>query len=439
MDQQTPNPELQASALSPAPARRGLPWAVQLTLLLFVGALLFTGVFGRDAVRRLAGLAVPEETPAAAQSATNTGQAFKVTDRQWATLKVVPVGEAVFQDAIETDGRIALDDDLVTPVFSPFSGHITRLIAHAGDLVAKGDPLFAIQASELAQAQNDLIAGGAALRTAKAQLALATTNEQRQHTLYQAQGAALKDWQQAQLDLATAQGAVSTTSIALATVRNRLRILGKTEAEIAQIEATSDIPRLDAETIVRAPIGGTVVQRQVSLGQNIVSASSGASNPVFLIGDLSRLWLVANVREEDAPKTRKGNPVTVAVLAFPGKPFQARLLYVSGAIDPVTHRLPVRAEVDNPDGLLKPDMLARFRIILGPDVRAPAVPDVAVVHEADSAHVWVADPAAKTLEIRQIILGRAHDGLIEVTQGLKTGEQIVTAGAVFIDRAATGD
>jgi membrane fusion protein, heavy metal efflux system len=125
----------------------------------------------------------------------NNPQAFRLTDRQWAALKIQPVAEHIFQDAAETDGRIATDDDLATPVFSPFSGRVTRLIAHAGDTVKKGDPLFGIQAAELAQAQNDLITAAAGLRTAKAQLNLATTNEKRQHELYLAQGAALKDWQ----------------------------------------------------------------------------------------------------------------------------------------------------------------------------------------------------------------------------------------------------
>lgn len=422
----------------PSTPGRGLPWGAQLTLLLFVAALTFTGVFGGATIKQLLGLAIPEEKVAPAPRA-ETDQAFKVTDRQWVTLKVLPVGEGVFQDTIETDGRIALNDDFVTPVFSPFSGRVTRLIAHAGDQVSKGDPLFAIQASELAQAQNDLIAAAAALRTVKAQLALATTNEQRQRGLYAAQGASLKDWQQSQLDLATAQGGMNIASIALAAVRNRLRILGKIDVEIAQIEAAQDILRLEAEAAVGAPIGGTVVQRQIGLGQNIVSASSGASNPIFLIGDLSKLWLVANVREEDTPRLRKGDPVEVTVLAFPGKVFQARLTYAAAAIDPITHRLPVRAEVDNPDGLLKPDMFARFRIITGSGVRSPAVPAIAVVHEADSAHVWVANPTDKTLEIRQITPGRSRDGMVEVVKGLKPGEQIVTAGAVFIDRAATGD
>jgi len=312
-------------------------------------------------------------------------------------------------------------------------------MARAGDTVAAGAPLFAIQASELAQAENDLIAAAANLRTAKAQLVLSTTNEKRQHDLFLAQGGSLKDWQQAQLDLATAQGGLNTASTALAAVRNRLRVFGQTDAEIAAIETSTDILGMMAETVVTAPIGGIVVQRQLGSGQNIVSASLGSTTPVFLIGDLSRLWLVANVREEDAPRLHVGAAADVNVLALPNQTFHAHLSYVAPSIDPTTHRLAVRAEIDNASGLLKPEMFAAFRIITGDPVRSVAVPAVAVVHEADSAHVWIANPADKTLGLRQIEAGRIRDNMVEVTDGLKPGDQVVTAGAVFIDRAATGD
>ena len=413
-----------------------LPRKAQFTLLGFALALIVAAFIAGPAALHLLGLSEPAaKTEEAAAPAD--GRAFKVTDRQWAALKILPVAERTFQDAAETDGRIAIDDDLVTPVFSPYTGRVTRLVARAGDVVQRGDPLFAIDATELAQAQNDLITAVAGLKTAKAQLNLAATNEKRQHDLYTAQGAALKDWQQAQVDLATAQGGLNSAAIALAAVRSRMRILGKSDKDIDVVEASADILRLDADTTVAAPIGGTVVQRQIGLGQNIVSASSGGANAVFMIGDLTKVWLVANAREESAPLLHTGDPVQVSVLAFPGRTFNARLTYVAASIDPNTHRLPVRAEVENPNGDLKPEMLASFRIVVGQDAVAPAVPANALVHEGSTAHVWVALPAAKTLEIRQVKIGRIQDGMVEVVDGLKAGESVVTSGAVFIDRAAS--
>jgi cobalt-zinc-cadmium efflux system membrane fusion protein len=433
MDQYSPQHELDRAPVQPA---RPLPRKAQFTLLAFGAALLFAGFFiGPAALHRL-GLAAPAATDAVAPP---EGDAFKITDRQWAALKVTPVADQVFQDAAETDGKIAIDDDLVTPVFSPYTGRVTRLMVHAGDVVVRGAPLFAVQATELAQAQNDLITAAAGLKTAKAQLNLATTNERRQHELYSAQGAALKDWQQAQVDLATAQGGMNSAAIALSAVRSRLRILGKSDDQIDQIENAPDFLHMDADTVVSAPIAGTVEQRQIGLGQNIVSASSGASTPVFRIADLSKVWLIGNAREETAPFLHVGDPVEVHVLAFPDRVFKARLTFVAPSLDPNTHRLSVRAEVENPGGELKPEMFASFRIITGTDGSFPAVPDAAVVYEGDTAHVWVANAKARTLEVRQIKPGRDRSGIVEVRDGLKAGEEIVTAGTVFIDRAITGE
>jgi cobalt-zinc-cadmium efflux system membrane fusion protein len=406
-------------------------------LLVVVVAAVAVFIVGPAGIHMITGEKPAEHVEEAAPN--NDSAAFRVTDRQWAALKVTPIERRVFQDASETDGRIAIDDDLVTPVFSPYTGLVTRLMARAGDVVQKGDPLFGIRAAELAQAQNDLITAAAGLRTAKAQLNLATTNEKRQHDLYSAQGAALKDWQQSQVDLATAQGGMNSASIALSAVRSRLRILGKSEKDIDALEATPDILRVEADTVVTAPIGGTVVQRQIGLGQNIVSAASGGSNAVFMIGDLSKVWLVANAREESAPLLHVGDPVEVHVLAFGDRVFKAHLTYVAASIDPNTHRLPVRAEVENPTGELKPEMFASFRIITGEDVMAPAVPASALVFEGETVHVWLANDAAKTLQIQQIKVGRSRNGMVEALEGLKAGDKVVTSGAVFIDRAVNGE
>ncbi|HUC66276.1 MAG TPA: efflux RND transporter periplasmic adaptor subunit [Stellaceae bacterium] len=361
---------------------------------------------------------------------------FRPTEAQWATLKFGAVQRLTFRPERITDGKIAIDDDRTTPVFSPYSGRVTRLFAKAGDRVDKGAPLLALEASEFVQGQNDLIAAVAALNTARSQLKLAVINERRQHELFDAKAGALKDWQQAQTDLESAKNTARSAEIALAAVRNRLHILGKSDREIDDLETAK---KMDPQAIVAAPIGGTVIQRQVGLGQYINSTAAGASTPVFSIGDLSVVWLVANVRETDAPLMHVGAPVDVRVLAYPGRVFKAKLTYVAPAIDANTHRLPVRAEVENADGALKPEMFASFSIMTGDAVAAPAVPQESVIYEGDVAHVWVAHDD-KSLSLRQIHTGRTDaDGMVEVLAGLQPGEKVVTSGSLFIDRAAQGD
>lgn len=184
--------------------------------------------------------------------------------------------------------------------------------------------------------------------------------------------------------------------------------------------------------MLRAPVAGVVVDRQVGPGQYL---QSGSATPQFTIADTSTVWLLANVRETDASLVKIGQPVEVRVLAYPKRSFTARVTYVSPVIDPVTHRLPVRAQIANRDGALKPEMFASFKIVTSEPSESPAVPEDAVVYEGEAAHVWMAQPDG-TLAYRAVHTGRREDGLIEVTQGLVPGDHVVTKGGLFIDQAA---
>ncbi len=359
--------------------------------------------------------------------------AFRPSETQWASLKLAPVRQVSFRDERATDGKIAINDDTTTPVFSPYSGRVSRLIAKPGDPVERGAPLFAIEASEFVQGQNDLVTAVAGLDKARSRLALAQQVEKRQKELLAIRGGALKDLEQAQSDLVNAQGDLRAAEIALAATRNRLRILGRSDEEIARLEK---VDRIAAETVVAAPIGGTVIQRKIGLGQYI---NTGGNDPVFTVGDLSAVWLVANVRESDAPKMKVGAPIEVSVLAYPGRIFNARLAYVAPALDPNTRRLPVRAEIDNPGRELLPEMFASFRIVAGDSRLMPAVPQDAVVYEGAQARVWVARPNDKAVVTRPIDVGATINGLVEVRRGLSVGETVVASGTLFIDRAATRD
>ncbi len=373
----------------------------------------------------------PSHNGAEQQPAVVAG-GFKPTKDQWAQIKVQPVALIQFRAERVTDGKIAINSDRTTPVFSPYSGRVTKMIAKPGDFVKQGAPLLTLEASEFVQGQNDLITAAAAASKAKSTLNLAEINEKRQHELYDAKAAAQKDWQQSQADLAGARNDLRSAEIALAAVHNRLRILGKSDAEITSLEAAH---QMSPEAVVSAPISGTVTDRQVGLGQYI---QSGASNPVYTIGDLSTLWFIANVREQDAPSVHVGDPVEVHVLAYPGRVFKAKITYVAASIDPNTRRLPVRAELDNPDGALKPEMFASFSILTGGEDAAPGVPESGVVYEGETARVWVVKDDG-SVALRPIRIGKVSNGVVEVLDGVSPGDKVVVSGALFIDRAATTD
>jgi cobalt-zinc-cadmium efflux system membrane fusion protein len=143
------------------------------------------------------------------------------------------------------------------------------------------------------------------------------------------------------------------------------------------------------------------------------------------------------VREADAARVQRGQTVEVQVLAYPDRSFSAHVVYVAPTIDANTHRLTVRAVIDNPDGALKPEMFANFVILTGQAAQSPAVPEGAVVYEGEAAHVWVLGPD-NVIAVRPIRVGRTNDGYVEVLQGLQSGDRVVTKGSLFIDRAAAG-
>jgi cobalt-zinc-cadmium efflux system membrane fusion protein len=387
--------------------------------------------WSRERQRRMAGLAAAaamaivlgawlggrllgrHEAPAA--GAPSPPGTFRATAQQLKTLTIESVELHGFVSEELTEGKIAVNGDRATPVYSPYSGRVTRVIAALGDTVKQGAPLATVDATEFVQAQNDL-------KSAAAQVKLARINETRRHAVYDARGGSLQDWQQAQADLTAANTALSA-------VRNRLRILGTSEARIAVLETSQSI---DPAAVISAPIAGAVVDRQVGSGQFL---QAGAGTPVFTIADPSSVWLLANVREADSALVHPGQAVEVRVLAYPQRRFKARVTYVAALLDPVTHRLPVRAEIDNRDGALKPEMFANFRIQTGDVAQSPAVPEAAVVYEGSAAHVWVM-AGDGLLAYRAIRTGRSDAGLVEVLDGLKADERIVTKGGLFIDQAA---
>ena len=391
-------------------SRHPVLWAV-------VGLTLLAGIFlsWRFLTHRGMSSGTQEAAPPKAQAGV-----FRPTREQWAGLKVEEVKPLTFRSTLTTDGNIAINDDTMTTVFSPYTGRVTRVAAKLGDTVAKGAPLMAIAASEIVQGESDVAA-------ARANLEIARATEKRQHDLFDAGAGAFKDWKQSQSDLVAAEAS-------LASARGRLHILGKSEAEIATLEKA---PAGSAETVLSAPVAGTVTQRQVGVGQYITSASGGAAVPIFTIANLSTVWLVANVRESDAPSLRVGQSAEVTVLAFPGKTFKAKISWIGAAVDPTTHRLPVRAEVQNPDGALKAQMFASFSIATSAPVDAPAAPQDALVYEGDTARVFVVAQDG-SIAGRVVRTGRSREGMIEVLSGLHAGEKIVASGTLFIDRAAAG-
>ena len=368
------------------------------------------------------------ESPGASKA---TASRFVPSEAVWASLSVEPVSERIFRAERITEGKIAVNEDSSTPIFSPYAGRVTKLLVKPSDTVERGQPLFIVEATDTVQALNDFVTALSGLNTARSKLNLAQIVEKRQDDLYAGKAVPLKDWQQAQMDLTTAQNDLRSAETAVEAAHNRLRILGRSEEQISAFQRTRQI---SADTPIYSPIGGTVVQRKIGPGQFI---GSGASDPVFVIGDLSTVWLTAFVRESEAADVRVGQEIEFTVLALPGRTFKANIDYVSAAIDPSSRRLLVRATINNKEGLFKPEMFANATIYGGADHTSVGVPKQALIYEGDRVRLWVARDD-KSIELREIETGLTNGDLVEVRSNLKAGEKVITKGSLFIDRAASG-
>ncbi len=366
------------------------------------------------------GARAPSPAPAAPQDVA-------LSEQELRSLTIETIAARSFRPRIVTEGKIATDEDRASPVFSPYAGKIVRILAAPGDIVRQGQVLFTIEATDMVAAQNDFVAAVSNLEKARTALRLAEINERRQRDLYQGRAAPLRDLEQAQADLKGAQADERSAVAAQLAVENRLRILGKTDADLTQLRERGTI---SSETPILAPTAGLIAQRKIGPGQFV---QGGGGDPLFLVDDTAHVWLVAYVREGDTAAIDIGDEVAFQVLSMPGQTFTGTVNHVSSVIDPATRRLFLRASIPNPRGLLKREMFASVTIFTEQGSDWPAVPRRAVIRQGADAHVWVVTEGGRAA-IRPIKTGLVQDGFVQVTDGLAAGEKVVVQGSLFLDQ-----
>jgi len=421
--------------LSEAPVQfpqwaRGLFSHAQTVVVVAVLAIVAAGIvlLTRDAHHAKVGAEADTEVSSQAKRLAS----YTPTAAQWENLGQKPVVSQTFRSEHVTEGKISINEDHSTPIYPPYAGRVTRLMAKPGDFVKQGQVLFYIEAADMVQAQNDFLAARSGLNKAKSQVSISEIIEKQNRSLYEGKAGPLRDFQTAETTLAQARADLRTAEAALEATRNRLTILGKTDEEIA---AFQDQGKINSETPIYSPLPGTVVQRKIGPGQYVSYISTGAVDPVYTIGDLSTVWVVAYIRESEAPKVHIGQQMEFTMLAYPGMTFKAKIDHVAASLDPSVRRLMVRATIDNNDGRFKPEMFATVTIYTEEGESSLAVPRDAVIYEAQNARVWVVRKD-KSIEVRQIKTGITSGGMIQVLEGLHPGETVVTKGSIFVDQAA---
>jgi cobalt-zinc-cadmium efflux system membrane fusion protein len=252
---------------------------------------------------------------------------------------------------------------------------------------------------------------------AKAANSLAQMASARAQDLYQHHAIAEQILEQAQAAEVQAGGDMASAQAAL-------RVMGITDPD-ALVKAPPSF-----EVPVRAPIGGLVVEQNVSAGQLI---QPGATQ-CFIISDISTVWVLVNVYQKDLPYVRAGDAVTIQLDAYP-EVFHGRISYVAASLDPATRTLQARIETNNPGEKLKKDMYVVATVNAGTIPNAIALPDAAVLRDSENQPFVYAAASSNQFGRRPVTLGESLNGQTEITGGLKAGDRVIGNGSLFLQFA----
>ena len=385
-----------------------------------VSALTMTlgGCTSRGAEADEARSSASSESAGAAAPAGDTSAVRPVTvpSEQLERLHVEPVTQTSFRPTIQVTGTAQFDADVSTQVLAPISGPVTRILADVGAEVRRGQGLALVSSPDFATTVADFRKAQAAYVQTKR---VADQNEQ----LWKNDAIARRDLEQSQTDAASA---AADRDAAL----QQLRALGVDEASIAALRDGKDVAELQAA--IRAPIGGSVVERLINPGQLLQAGST----PAFTIANLATMWVQANVFESDLGSVQVGDRAEVTTTASPN-PFVGKVTYIAALVDPATKATAVRVLVPNTRRLLKKDMYVQVAIHASRQRTGVLVPVTSVLRDDDNLpFVFVEMPGAtNAFGRRQITIGSRVGDRYEVTAGLKPGERIISEGALFVQFA----
>ncbi|MBO0861937.1 MAG: efflux RND transporter periplasmic adaptor subunit [Chloracidobacterium sp.] len=419
--------ELKEDFQEPAPFRwnmRTIVIAASLLAILVAAAAIYLAQYGRRSVGPQAEASsgsIPPEQPGVAAA---TGDQMRQID-------VEPVTEHTLDLERETTGKVAFNDERMTPVFTPYTGRVIEVSASKGAVVQSGQPLITIESPDMVAVQNELDAARSDENKARIALDTAQKVADRAKNLHDREALATKDLQQAEADLSRAKDELRRSEAAVRFVESRLALFGK-NAELLEASGSNGP---DRRVVIRAPINGTIVERKVGPGQYV---KPDMPDPLFMISDLSTVWVIADVFESYLANIHVGQSVEITVPAYPERHFPARVSFINPTVDNETRTVHVRCSVPNPGGLLKPDMFARINIGAALPQRVPIVPTGAIFTKGADSFVFV-EESPKHFRERQVKPGRAIDGATVIEEGLKPGERVATRGVLLLNGIIESD
>jgi cobalt-zinc-cadmium efflux system membrane fusion protein len=374
-------------------------------LTMLVLALFLTGC-GKSGVGKKE--AKPAQDSPAASAQPSSAHTLRIKPEMLRDIRVTtaPVEVRAGGEGTQLLGELKVNESRYAEVGTPIACRVVTVLAAPGQVVRKGQQLAVLQSVDIGKARAESI-------TAQARLDLAKKAFERKRSLAAENIVPAREVQEAEAGVATAEAEVRSA-------RAGLRALG-----------ASDESSDSSELILRSPVDGTVIERSAIQGQ-----MADPAQPLFRIGDLSRLWLVVHAFERDAVRLTPGSTARVSFAALPGRAFTGSVTLVGKQVDASSRTIPVRIEVANSEQLLRPGMSATAWVPVGKTSEKVIAVPVAALQRIENEWLVFLPAGQDTFEIRPVGRGRDLGTEIEIVSGLKAGERVVVEGAFLLKAEA---
>jgi len=326
---------------------------------------------------------------------------------------VEPVSRTAFRTFRTFPGVVRPNENALANITTLVRGRVAEVHADLGQAVLPKQLLAVLHSSDLGLGQS-------AYLKARARRHVAEQAYQRAQFLYQEKVIG-------QAELQRREGEMISVRAEAQEAHEGLRLLGMEDKEIRTLEQTQ---KIRSQIAIVAPFAGRVIARDLTKGELV-----DTTQKLFVVADLSTLWVVANVAEKDISYLHRATlspdqPVEIHVPAYPDEVFQGTVTYVGDVLDTETRTMAVRLTVANPTGRLKPEMFATIRVLSEPE-DVLVVPEAAVQHDRDRIFVFVQKEPG-VFEARTIRAGDKNGTFAEILEGVKEGETVVREGAFIL-------
>jgi len=318
---------------------------------------------------------------------------------------------------LETSGKAQFNEEALARVHAPLTGRVLEVLARPGEVVEPGHRLMEIDSPDLGAAKSDYAKAVADVERAEGALRLA-------RELFEIKAVPQKDVREADNDY---RKSVAERERAAA----RLRTLGVAAEQLPAIASRADS---STRIVVTAPRSGVIVERNVAPGQVVAYGQSDTPVNLFVVADVSTMWVVADVYEPDVPRVRRGQRVVVTLPCCPHERFEGAIEFISDLVDKETRTVKVRAVVPNRGRTLKAEMFVKVAIATGV-TRVLTLPVTAIHREEGQTYVLLArgpDDYAR----RPVQIGVEMNGAVEVREGVTRDDRVVASGSILLKKAA---